>query len=142
MRAKSDCEDNSKKINKIQYDSEASSSEEEKGNNNKDKCTNKKKYFININLMRELMARIKKNLFVKNIILDDSDIKNYSLIKRFKRKIDKQKIKKNKSLNLNSFKSLKYRTKSFINKPNLVFSILGFIEKKKKFYSIKKSSEK
>ena len=91
--------------------------------------------------MREIMARIKKNFIFKKILLDDLDVKNHSLIKRFKRKIDKQKIKKYRSLNLNSFISLKYKTKSFINKPNLVFSILGFLENKNNFNSIK-SSEK
>ena len=50
--------------------------------------------------MREIMARIKKNFIFKKILLDDLDVKNHSLIKRFKRKIDKKKNKKYRSINL------------------------------------------
>lgn len=128
--SKSDIEDRTKKMNKIQYDSEDSSIDEERDNKNEFK--NKKEKFINISLMREIMTRIKNSFILKiKILSDDFDIKNHIFKKSLNQKLDKQKIKKNKILNFNSFKTFKYRTKTFYMNSNLVFSILDFLEKKK-----------
>ena len=135
--ALSDWENNSKKMNDSNSDSDYSKSDEENNNNikNKFKLKNKLENLRNINIMRKKMAKLRKSFNLNENLLDDSNINKHFVGKRLnqyqnirQRNFIKE-IRTNKNFCLKPIKMIKYRTKSFSLKPKYVSTILGFLEK-------------
>ena len=128
----SDCEDKSKKVDLINFDSDSSSSSEM---DDKDGSKyNKSDILKNINVIREKMMIIRKNSIKNENINDDSNIGFSYESKRLR--FDKNayqekfidKMRKKKNMNVNPLNSNKYRTKTFNIKQRYVSTILGFLE--------------
>ena len=130
----SDCENTSKKGLIIYSDSDSSKSDDENDNNLQKYNKNIKFDFFlnNIKIMRKKMAKIRKSFINNENLLDDSNIDNHFVGKRFNnfKNINQPNlintIKKKKILN--PLKKIKYRTKSFNIKQRYVSTILGFLE--------------